>query len=167
MESTGAPNRAPTRPNGKSVGGEVVVRLASPSLRGVVRTVLIVTACAIGLHLIWRIRVVVRLVAISLFFALTLLPIVDAVERKTRAPRTVIILAVYAVLIAAIALIGYVVAPSLVKEVQQLSHDPPATRSSYATTAPSGITTTATTSARSSCRTLSGCRSFWDIWSDR
>jgi predicted PurR-regulated permease PerM len=138
MESTGAPNRARTRPNGltvadpsptvdndKSVGGGLVVRLASPSLRGVVRTVLIVTACAIGLYLVWRIRVVVRLVAISLFFALTLLPMVDALERKTRAPRALIILAVYAVLIAAIALIGYVVAPSMVKEVQQLSHDAP------------------------------------------
>jgi len=111
--------------NGKSAGGGLVVRMASPSLRGVVRTVLIVTACAIGLYLVWRIRIVVRLVAISLFFALTLLPMVDALERKTRAPRAVIILAVYAVLIAAIALIGYVVAPSMVKEVQQLSHDAP------------------------------------------
>jgi predicted PurR-regulated permease PerM len=36
-----------------------------------------------------------------------------------------VILAVYVLLIAAIAVVGYVVAPSLVKEVQQLSHNAP------------------------------------------
>ena len=86
---------------------------------------MIATACAIALYLVWRVRDVVRLVGISLFFALTLVPIVDAAERKTRAPRGVIILAVYAVLIAGIALVGYVVVPSMVKDVQQLSHDAP------------------------------------------
>ena len=99
--------------------------MASPSLRGVVRTVMIVTACAIALYLVWRVRAVVRLAGISLFFALTLEPIVDAADRRTRAPRGVIILAVYTVLIAGIALVGYVVVPSMVKEVQQLSHDAP------------------------------------------
>jgi predicted PurR-regulated permease PerM len=99
------------------------VRLASPSLRGVVRFVLMVVACGIGLYLAWRVRGVIRLVAISLFFALTLMPIVDAACSKTRARRAPVILAIYVFLIAAIALIGYVVVPSLVKEVQQLSHD--------------------------------------------
>jgi predicted PurR-regulated permease PerM len=101
------------------------VRLASPSLRGVVRFVLIVVACGIALYLAWRVRGVIRLVAISVFFALTLLPIVDAACRKTRAPRTLVILAIYVLLVAAIALVGYVVAPSLVKEVQELSHNAP------------------------------------------
>jgi predicted PurR-regulated permease PerM len=101
------------------------VRLASPSLRSVVRFVLIVVACGIGLFLAWRVREVIRLVAISVFFALTLMPIVDAACSKTRAPRAPVILAMYVLLIAAIALVGYVVAPSLVKEVQQLSHNAP------------------------------------------
>lgn len=86
---------------------------------------MIVTVCAIALYLVWRVRVVVRLVGISLFFALTLLPIVDALEHKTRAPRAVIILAVYAVLIVGVALVGYVVVPGMVKELHQLSHDAP------------------------------------------
>jgi len=97
------------------------VRLAAPSLRGVVRVMLMVTGCAIALYLLWRVREVVKLAAISLFFGLTLLPIVDAVCRKSRAPRALVILGVYVVLIAAVAVVGYVVVPSLVKEVQQLS----------------------------------------------
>jgi predicted PurR-regulated permease PerM len=101
------------------------VRLASPSLRGVVRFVLIVVACGIALYLAWRVRGVIRLVAISLFFGLTLMPIVDAACNRTRAPRALVILAMYVLLIAAVALVGYVVAPSLVTEVQQLSHNAP------------------------------------------
>jgi predicted PurR-regulated permease PerM len=101
------------------------VRLASPSLRSVVRFVLIVVACGIGLYLAWRVRDVIRLVAISVFFALTLMPIVDAACNRTRAPRALVILVLYVLLIAAIALVGYVVVPSLVKEVRQLSHNAP------------------------------------------
>ena len=55
------------------------VRLAAPSLHGVVRFVLILVACGIALYLLWRVRGVVRLVAISLFLGLALLPVVDAV----------------------------------------------------------------------------------------
>jgi predicted PurR-regulated permease PerM len=102
-----------------------LVRLAAPSLRGVVRTILMVTACGITLYLVWRVRAVVRLVGISLFFALALVPMVDAIAGKIRAPRSAIILAVYLALIAGVALVGYVVVPSLVKEVHQLSHDAP------------------------------------------
>jgi predicted PurR-regulated permease PerM len=115
-------DRPPAEPPAEN---ERIVRLASPSLRGVVRFVLIVVACGIALYLAWRVRGVIRLVLISLFVALTLMPIVDAACSKTRAPRAVVILAMYVVLIAAVALVGYVVAPSLVKEVQQLSHNAP------------------------------------------
>jgi predicted PurR-regulated permease PerM len=71
------------------------------------------------------VREVIRLIAISLFLAPTLIPIVDAVERRARLPRAVIILSVYLVLIAGVVLVGVVVVPSVVKEVQQLSHDAP------------------------------------------
>jgi predicted PurR-regulated permease PerM len=101
------------------------VRLGAPSFRGLVRAVLIVTLCGIMLYLTWRIRGVLRLAAISLFLALTLMPVVDAACARVRAPRALVILSVYAVLIAGVAVIGYVVVPSLVKEVQQLSHDAP------------------------------------------
>jgi predicted PurR-regulated permease PerM len=101
------------------------VRLAPPSFRGVVRAVFILAACGVMLYLTWRIRGVLRLAAISLFLALTLLPVVDGVCARVRLPRAVVILSVYVVLIAGVAVIGYVVVPSLVKEVQQVSHDAP------------------------------------------
>ena len=101
------------------------VRLAPPSLSSIVRLVMMVVACGIALYLLWRVRGVVRLVGISLFFALALLPVVDALDKKLRLPRALLILLVYVLLIAAVAVIGYVVVPSLVKEVGQLSHDAP------------------------------------------
>jgi len=101
------------------------VRLAAPSFRGVVRLVTIVVVCAIALYLLWRVRGVVGLMGISLFFALALMPVVDALDNKLRLSRAVLILVVYLLLIAGVAVIGYVVVPSLVKEVGQLSHDAP------------------------------------------
>jgi predicted PurR-regulated permease PerM len=101
------------------------IRLAAPSLRAVVRLVMIVVACGIALYLLWRVRGVVRLVGISLFFALALVPVVDALDNRLHLPRALLILLVYVLLIAGVAVIGYVVVPSLVKEVGQLSHDAP------------------------------------------
>ena len=102
-----------------------LVRLRAPSIRGVLRILLIVIGCAIALYLVWRVRTVVRLAAISLFLALAILPVIDAIDRRTRAHRSLIILGVYLLLIAAVLVIGYVVVPSLVKEIGQLSHNAP------------------------------------------
>lgn len=73
----------------------------------------------------WRIRSVVQLLAISLFFALALFPLVEAVAVRTRVRRAVVILGVYVILALLVGLIGYVVIPSLVREVHRLSHDAP------------------------------------------
>jgi predicted PurR-regulated permease PerM len=102
-----------------------LVRLAAPSLGGVVRLVLIVAASAIFLYLCWRVREVIRLIAISLFVALALFPLVNGVDSRIRLPRSLIILIVYLALLASVAVIGYVVVPSLVKEVEQIAHDAP------------------------------------------
>ena len=110
---------------GARAEGPRLVRLATPSLGGIVRTVLIVTVCAIGLYLAWRVRGVIRLVGISLFFALALFPLVDAITAKTRLPRAMVILMTYLLLIGGVAVVGYVVVPSLVKEVEQLSNNAP------------------------------------------
>src|ERR1700751_18808 len=126
--------RQVTRPNGISATAPArlrpatrpqTVRLAAPSLGGVVRTVLIVAACAIFLYLCWRVRVVIRLIGISLFVALALFPVVEAIDTRVRLPRSLIILAVYLALIISVLVIGYVVVPALVKEVGQIAHDPP------------------------------------------
>jgi predicted PurR-regulated permease PerM len=101
------------------------VRIAAPSPGGVVRMILILALAAGFLYLVWRVRGVIRLVGISLFFALALMPLVDAIDSRVRGPRALIILIVYAILIAGVAVIGYVVVPSLVKQVQQIAHDAP------------------------------------------
>jgi predicted PurR-regulated permease PerM len=88
----------------------------------VLRILLIVVLCAIALYLLWRVRSVVRLLAISLFVSLVILPIVDALDKRTRAHRGLIIFAVYVALFASVVLVGYIVIPSVVKEVGELSH---------------------------------------------
>src|SRR3954449_13468764 len=101
------------------------VRLAAPSLRAVARIVAIVVACAVLLYLAWRLRDVLRLVVIAVFLALALLPVVDAIDARVRVPRAAIILCLYAALAAGVSVVGVVVVPSMVKEVQQISHDAP------------------------------------------
>jgi predicted PurR-regulated permease PerM len=101
------------------------VRLAAPSLRGVVRMVAIVVVCAVLVYLVWQIRDVVRIVVIALFVALTLLPIVDAVDARVRVARAPLILAVFLILAAGVVVVGAVVVPSMVEQVRQISHDAP------------------------------------------
>ncbi|HMD56752.1 MAG TPA: AI-2E family transporter [Solirubrobacteraceae bacterium] len=101
------------------------VRLAAPSLRSLLRIVLVVVGCVIALYLVWRVRTVVRLAAISVFLALAMIPVVDTIDRRTRVPRGLIILGVFVLMFAFVLIIGYVVVPSMVKEVGQLSHNAP------------------------------------------
>jgi predicted PurR-regulated permease PerM len=67
---------------GTDLDADRTLRLAAPSLKAVVRMVAIVVACAIVLYLTWRLREVVRLVVISLFVGLALLPVVDALDAR-------------------------------------------------------------------------------------
>jgi predicted PurR-regulated permease PerM len=131
----GAPGDAPEHlagsshaPAASAQSGErprLVVHLAAPSARGIVRMVLLLAVSAVALYLLWKVRSVVRLVGISLFLALALIPVVDAIDRRARMHRAVIILVVYVVLLAAVVVVGAVVVPSMVKEIGQLSHDAP------------------------------------------
>ncbi len=115
----------PTRKRSDNGTDPVRVRLAAPPLSGVLRIVLLVLATVLALYLVWRIRSVIQLLVISLFFAFALFPVVDVVVIKTRAPRAIVILVVYVALALLVVLIGYVVVPSVVREVQTLSHDAP------------------------------------------
>ena len=108
----------PTREGSEDGAAPLRVRLTTPPLSSVLRLVLILVATALALYLVWRLRGVIRLI-ISLFFAFALFPVVDAAAVRTRAPRAVVILALL------VGLIGSVVIPSVVREVQTLSHDAP------------------------------------------
>src|SRR4051812_38967979 len=101
------------------------VHLAAPSLRGVVRIVAIVVGCAFALYVTWLLRDVLRLVVISVFLALALIPVVDAVDRRARVPRAAVILALYAALAGGVVLVGAVVVPSMAHQVRQISGDAP------------------------------------------
>jgi predicted PurR-regulated permease PerM len=101
------------------------VRIAAPSLKGVVRIVAIAVACAVMLYLTWHLRDVVRLVVIALFVALSLLPVVDAIDVRVRVPRAPIILAVFGALAGGVVLVGAVVVPSMVEQVREITHDAP------------------------------------------
>ena len=114
-----------TRAADADADADATVRLAAPSPGAVVRIVAIVVACAVGLYLAWRVRDVLRLVVISVFLALALLPVVDAIDARVRVPRAAIILSLYAVLAAGVIVVGVVVVPSMVKEVRQVSRDAP------------------------------------------
>jgi predicted PurR-regulated permease PerM len=118
-------NKPPTTGGPQDSADQLRVRVAPPPLADVLRIVGVIVATGLGLYLFWRVRVVVRLLAISLFFAFALFPVVDAVSVRTRAPRGLVILGVYLVLALLVTLVGYVVIPSLVSEVQQLSRDAP------------------------------------------
>ena len=154
-----------TRESSEDGAAPLRVRLTAPPLSGVLRIVLILVATGLALYLVWRLRGVIQLLVISLFFAFALFPVVDAVAVKTRAPRAVVILVVYLILALLVVLIGYVVIPSMVKEVHQLSHNAPqyAPRSPR-TMARSATTTTAITSPRSSCRMPAACHRASHIW---
>ncbi len=106
-------------------GQASVVRIATPALRGLVRIVLFIVACAIALYLAWRLRNIIGLIAISVFMALAIIPVVDALDRRTRLPRAVGILLIYLMLMVGIVVIGSVVVPSVVKEMQAFSRDAP------------------------------------------
>ncbi len=116
---------SPPGTSGGSPPEPATLRIATPSFLGIVRIVLIVVLCAIGLYLAWRVRMVIRLALISVFLGMAIFPIVDTFDRRLRVPRAVIILGVYVVLLAAVVVVGAVVAPSMVKEIGQLSHDAP------------------------------------------
>jgi len=121
----GAGNSTPSRTPREGAAPVVDVRVTSPSLGGVLRILLVVIAAAVAVYLFWRVRGVLRLVAISVFLALVITPVVDALDRVTRTHRAAVILGVYLFLIAVVAVVGYVVIPSMVKEISALSHDAP------------------------------------------
>jgi predicted PurR-regulated permease PerM len=125
QDSQPATGLANDRQDSTDETGQLRVRLAPPELGGVMRIVLMLVGVALALFLIWRIRSTIRLLAIALFFAFALFPVVDAIAVRTRAPRGLVILGVYLMLAALIALIGYVVVPSLIGEVHSLSHNAP------------------------------------------
>jgi predicted PurR-regulated permease PerM len=102
----------------------VAVRLTAPSARGVARTLLLVATCAGLLYLLYLMRDVIRLVAIALFLAIALKPLVDTLSRG-RVPRAAAILGLYLALALTIMGIGVVIVPAVAGEVKAFAHNAP------------------------------------------
>jgi predicted PurR-regulated permease PerM len=100
----------------------VVAQLGTPSLQGVARLVAIVAACAGALYLLYLTRGVVKILAISLFTATALGPVVDAVQRR-HVPRAWAILLVYLTCALAVIGAGAVMVPRVGPQVRELSHE--------------------------------------------
>jgi predicted PurR-regulated permease PerM len=100
----------------------VIAQLGAPSLQGVARLVAIVAACAGALYLLYLTRGVLKILAISLFTATALGPVVDAVQRR-RVPRAWAILLVYLACALAVVGAGALMVPSVGPQVRELSHE--------------------------------------------
>jgi predicted PurR-regulated permease PerM len=95
-----------------------------PSVRAIARIVLVTAAIVAALYILWRLRSVIGLVLIAIFFALAIAPAVNWLDRR-RVPRPLAILLVYLSIAAGIFGIGLLVVPPLVNGVNDLSNDLP------------------------------------------
>lgn len=97
----------------------------APSVRSVAKVFLVVVGLSALIYLVYLSRTTVGLVVISAFLAVALGPPVDYIQRGTRMPRWLAILAVYLLVTMAIVLVGLVVLPPIVEGVSDLARDLP------------------------------------------
>jgi predicted PurR-regulated permease PerM len=96
----------------------------SLSTRTIVRVFFTLVALAVLLYLLYLIRSTLGLLFIAIFLAIALGPAVDKAKRP-RVPRPAAILVVFLMLFLAIVLVGLLVVPPVVSEVQALADDIP------------------------------------------
>ena len=94
------------------------------STRTIVRVALTLVGLAIALYGLYLIRSVLGLIFIAVFLAIALGPAVDFFARRG-APRAAAILGVFLALVFAIFLIGLIVVPPVVDQVEALAEDAP------------------------------------------
>jgi predicted PurR-regulated permease PerM len=91
----------------------------------VLKAVLVVLAVVAALFVLYRLRRVVEVVAISTFVAVALAPVVAFLQRHTRLPRALAILAVYLSLLLGSFGLGLVLVPPIVDGVEQFVREVP------------------------------------------
>ena len=90
----------------------------------IARVILIAAGVAAGLYLLYLIRQLIGAVVIAVFLAVALGPAVDLVQRG-RMPRALAILIVYLGLVSGVFLLGLLVVPPVVDEVNEFVEDVP------------------------------------------
>ena len=94
------------------------------STRTIARVFFTVVALAVSLYVLYLVRSVIGLIFIAIFLAVALGPAVDFFARR-HAPRPIAILGVFLAGVLVIFLIGLVVVPPVVDQVQTLADDAP------------------------------------------
>jgi predicted PurR-regulated permease PerM len=103
-------------------GRPAVISIAAPPARSVARLVLVLALCVGTLYLLYLTRGVLKIVAIAVFTAIALGPLVDLMQH-TGLRRGWSIGAVYVALVLIVAGAGIAVVPSSTSQVQRLSRD--------------------------------------------
>jgi predicted PurR-regulated permease PerM len=131
--------------------------------RTIARVFFTLVGLAVLLYVLYLVRNVIGLILIAVFLSIALGPAVDFFARRG-APRAAAILGVFLSVGFVIFLIGLVVVPPVVDQVERSRRTSPATSTRCARTRRSGATTTSTTSPRGSrsrprrCRAASATR---------
>jgi predicted PurR-regulated permease PerM len=94
------------------------------STRTIVRVFFTLVACGVLLYVIYLVRSVLGLLCIAVFLAVALGPAVDRI-RRIKLPRAASILGVFLGMFLAIFLIGLIVVPPIVNEVEAFADDVP------------------------------------------
>jgi predicted PurR-regulated permease PerM len=94
------------------------------STRTIVRVFFTLVACGVLLYVIYLVRSVLGLLCIAVFLAVALGPAVDRI-RRIKLPRAASILGVFLGMFLAIFLIGLIVVPPIVNEVEAFANDVP------------------------------------------
>ncbi|HEU4658258.1 MAG TPA: AI-2E family transporter [Capillimicrobium sp.] len=89
------------------------------------RNVLAAVAVLAALYVVWLMRDVVLLAVLALFVAVALSAPVGAIQRRLRLPRAPAIALVYVLLLGALVLVGAIVVPPLVDQVEDLTREVP------------------------------------------
>jgi predicted PurR-regulated permease PerM len=95
-----------------------------PVAREVAKATLVVAGVAAGLYLLYRLREVVALLVMSVFVAVALAPMVQALA-GLKVPRVLAILLVYAALVGSLFVAGLLLVPPIVGQVDQLARHAP------------------------------------------
>ncbi|MGZ4250291.1 MAG: AI-2E family transporter [Solirubrobacteraceae bacterium] len=120
----------------------------APSSRQVVRLSLSVAGTAGALYLLYLLRGVLELMALGLFVALWLGPVVEFLTRR-RVPRVVAILTAYVALLGSIVFLGLVAVPPIVSQIEGGVRELPVGIAKLRQDRLSASTTTSTRSRRS------------------
>jgi predicted PurR-regulated permease PerM len=95
------------------------------SARAIAKVILVAAAVAAALYLLYLLRRIIGMIAISLFIAIALGPLVARYERYLRGRRALAILATYLTILLAVVVVGLAVVPPIVSQTNKFVKNVP------------------------------------------